>query len=96
MTTPEQLAKYRQEFEMQLLPATEMTLDVMGKYHLNGLENQWQGYLRAKQESEKSIKRLTDLLEVVENRFGLTTSDRAFLKSFGLQKESPCYKIKKN
>lgn len=56
MTTPEQLQAWRKEFEAQLLPATEMTLDVMGKYWLNGLETQWQGYLRAKQETEQAIK----------------------------------------
>ena len=43
MTTPttEQLAQWRTEFEAQLLPATEMTRDVFGKYCLNGLERQW-------------------------------------------------------
>lgn len=54
--TPEQLAKWREEFEAQLLPATEMTRDVFGTYCLNGLERQWQGYLRAKQESEQAMK----------------------------------------
>lgn len=83
MTAPEQKDQWRAEFESQLLPATEMTLDVFGKYCLSGLETQWQGFLRDKQ----TIKRLLDILEVVENRFTLTPSDRGFLRSFGLRKE---------
>lgn len=72
MTTPEQLKQWREEFELQLLPATETTRDVMGKYCLNGLETQWQGYLRRCQETEQ-IMNLAKFGAMVLNRLGSAT-----------------------
>ena len=55
MTTPEQLAKYRKEFEKtETNPYLEKT--VLGMYAVTSIENRWQGYLRAKQETEQAIK----------------------------------------
>lgn len=69
MTTPEQLAKWREEFEMQLLPATEMTRDAFGNYCLNGLEKQWQGYLRRCQKTEQIMKLAKFGAMIIENIF---------------------------
>jgi hypothetical protein len=55
MTTPEQLAKYRKEFEKtETNPYLEKT--VLGVYAVTSIENRWQGYLRAKQETEQAMK----------------------------------------
>lgn len=45
------------------------------------------GFLRAKQETYRELKRLREILEVVQNRFELTKSDRAFLISLKIAKE---------
>ena len=55
MTTPTQLAKYREDFEKtETNPYLEKT--VLGMYAVTSIENRWQGYLRAKQETEQAIK----------------------------------------
>ena len=80
--TPEQLAEWTN--------AAQKVWDGQGRMHwvnMDQFDNYVAGYLRAKQESEQTIKHLMDIIEVVQSRFELTQSDRAFLKSFGLQKE---------
>lgn len=54
-STPEQLAKWREEFEKtETNPYLEKT--VLGMYAVTSIENRWQGYLRAKQETEQAMK----------------------------------------
>lgn len=55
MTRPEQLAKYREKFEKtETNPYLEKT--VLGMYAVTSIENRWQGYLRAMQETEQAMK----------------------------------------
>lgn len=55
MTTPEQLAKWREEFEKtETNPYLEKT--VLGMYAVTSIENRWQGYLRRCQETEQALK----------------------------------------
>ena len=53
--TPDKLAKYREEFEKtETNPYLEKT--ALGMYAVTSIENRWQGYLRAKQETEQVMK----------------------------------------
>lgn len=53
-TTPEQIAKWREEFEATYLP--EHLLQRHGVYIDRDIQHSWQGYLRAKQETEQAVK----------------------------------------
>ena len=57
MTTPEQLAKWREEFESKLKGDDRMSYCSTSRPFVNkSIQSEWQGYLRAKQETEKAIK----------------------------------------
>ena len=55
MTTPYQLAKWREEFETNTKPH-KLVRYSGGAYQLDYMEDTWTGYLRAKQENEQAIK----------------------------------------
>ena len=55
MTTPEQLAKWREEFESIYHPS-DCTIRFNNRYANLNLEGFWQGYLRRCQETEQAMK----------------------------------------
>ena len=80
--TPELLAKQREE-ALAIWSSDDCLIN--DKCHpMTALIH---GFLRAKQETYRELKRLREILEVVQNRFELTKSDRAFLISLKIAKE---------
>lgn len=64
MTTPEQLAKWREEFESGYRMCSRY---VNGMYNDAAIHCNWVGYLRAKQETEQAIKNAEKLRTVAIN-----------------------------
>ncbi len=56
MTTPEQLAKWREEFEATYGVNKVAIKQISGIYADWNVECEWQGYLLAKQETEQAVK----------------------------------------
>lgn len=65
-TTPKQLQAWREEFEKTEW-STELKRNPSGYYANNYIEGVWQGYLRAKQETEQIMKLAKFGAEVLAN-----------------------------
>ena len=70
MTTPEQLAKWREEFESKLKGDDRMSYCSTSRPFVNkSIQSEWQGHLRAKQETEQAMKLAKFGAMVIENLF---------------------------